>query len=71
MDSGILETNPVAHVKLPRIEHHEMRFLTPAEVADLAQGTNPADAAIVRATSTREPDAAVAEDEERHPRKGA
>ena len=36
VDSGRIRANPCDRVKLPRIERHEMRFLTPAEVAALA-----------------------------------
>lgn len=36
VDAGILKVSPCANVPLPRIEREEMRFLNPAEVAELA-----------------------------------
>ena len=33
---GLLPANPIAGVKLPSIEHEEMRFLTPEELLRLA-----------------------------------
>ena len=36
VDSGLIARNPAERVRLPRIERREMRFLTPAQVADLA-----------------------------------
>jgi len=36
VDAGRLRSNPCERVKLPRIERHEMLFLTPAQVATLA-----------------------------------
>lgn len=36
VDAGLLSASPCARVPLPRIEREEMRFLTPAEVAKLA-----------------------------------
>ena len=37
VDAGLIRNDPTARVKLPKIEHHEMRFLTPTEVATLAE----------------------------------
>lgn len=36
VDAGRIRSNPCDRVKLPRIERHEMLFLTPAQVATLA-----------------------------------
>lgn len=36
VDAGRLRSNPCDRVKLPRIERHEMLFLTPAQVSTLA-----------------------------------
>ena len=36
VDSAVIRSNPCDRVKLPRIERHEMLFLTPTEVAMLA-----------------------------------
>ena len=36
VDAGLLARNPAEHVPLPKIERHEMRFLDPGEVAELA-----------------------------------
>ena len=41
VDGGLIARNPVERVRLPRIERREMRFLTPAEVADLADAIDP------------------------------
>src|SRR5690606_30171407 len=41
VDAGKLRTDPTARVKLPRIEHREMRFLAPDEVAPLAAEIDP------------------------------
>jgi integrase len=38
---GKIPANPCTGVKLPRIERHEMRFLTPNEVAELAAAMDP------------------------------
>ena len=47
VDAGRIRNDPTARVKLPRIEHHEMRFLTPAEVATLADAIDPRYRALV------------------------
>ena len=36
VDAGLLARNPAERVPLPKIERHEMRFLTPQQVATLA-----------------------------------
>jgi integrase len=36
VDAGMIRTSPAARVKLPRIERHEMRFLTADEIDTLA-----------------------------------
>lgn len=36
VDDGLLASSPCERQRLPKIEHHEMRFLTPGEVAQLA-----------------------------------
>ncbi len=47
VDAGRIRNDPTARVKLPKIEHHEMRFLTPAEVATLADAIDPRYRALV------------------------
>jgi integrase len=47
VDAGRIRTDPTARVKLPKIEHHEMRFLTPGEVATLADAIDPRYRALV------------------------
>lgn len=37
VDHGLLPTNPIAKVKLPKVDREEMRFLTPAEITALAE----------------------------------
>ncbi len=37
VDSGMIVANPCDRVKLPKVERHEMLFLTPAKVATLAE----------------------------------
>lgn len=37
VDNGLIRSNPAERVKVPRIEHVEMQFLTPAEVVTLAE----------------------------------
>lgn len=44
---GRLARNPVEGLELPRVEREEPRFLTPAEVADLADAIDPAYRALV------------------------
>ena len=41
VDAGLIARNPSDRVKLPRIERREMRFLTPADLADLADAIDP------------------------------
>ncbi len=45
--SGMVRANPVARVDLPRIERREMLFLTPSEVAALADTIDPRYRALV------------------------
>jgi len=41
VDADMIRTNPAARVKLPRIERQEMLFLTPPQVAALADAIDP------------------------------
>ena len=41
VDSGLIARNPAERVRLPRSERREMRFLTPAKLADLADTIDP------------------------------
>jgi hypothetical protein len=41
VDAGMIAQNPCRRVPLPRIDRREMRFLTPAEVARLADSIRP------------------------------
>lgn len=47
VDSGRIARSPAERLDLPRIERHEMRFLGPAEVAELADAIDPAYRALV------------------------
>jgi hypothetical protein len=47
VDAGMIAQNPCRRVRLPRIERREMRFLTPAEVARLADSIRPGYRALV------------------------
>jgi integrase len=47
VDAGMIAQNPCRRVPLPRIERREMRFLTPAEVARLADSIRPSRRALV------------------------
>lgn len=47
VDAGRIRNDPTARVKLPRIEVAEMRFLTPSEVATLADAIDPRYRALV------------------------
>lgn len=47
VDAGMIRANPTDRVKLPRIERREMRFLTPGEVATLADSIDPRYRALV------------------------
>ena len=47
VDNGMIGQNPCRRVPLPRIERREMRFLTPAEVARLADSIRPGYRALV------------------------
>jgi integrase len=47
VDNGMIAQNPCRRVPLPRIERKEMRFLTPAEVARLADSIRPDYRALV------------------------
>ena len=42
VDAGMLAQTPCRRVPLPKVEREEMRFLTPAEVATLADAIQPA-----------------------------
>jgi site-specific recombinase XerD len=37
---GVVPANPCRHVRLPRTEHREMLFLTPAEISKVAETIN-------------------------------
>jgi hypothetical protein len=41
VDAGMLPQSPCRRVPLPKVERQEMRFLTPAEVARLADAVAP------------------------------
>jgi integrase len=45
--AGKIRSNPCAGIKLPKVEHQEMRFLTPAEVDTLADAIHPRYRALV------------------------
>jgi integrase len=47
VDAGMLVQSPCRNVPLPKVEHEEMRFLNPAEVAALADKIHPAYRALV------------------------
>ena len=47
VEAGMIAQNPCRRVPLPRIERREMRFLTPAEVARLADSIRPSRRALV------------------------
>ena len=47
VDAGMIAQNPCRRVPLPRIERREMRFLTPVEVARLADSIRPGYRALV------------------------
>jgi integrase len=47
VDAGMIAQNPCRRVSLPRIERREMRFLTPVEVARLADSIRPGYRALV------------------------
>jgi integrase len=47
VDAGMIAQNPCRRVPLPRIERREMRFLTAAEVARLADSIRPGHRALV------------------------
>jgi integrase len=44
---GLLPANPIATVKLPKVERDEMRFLTPAEISALTEAIDPRYKALV------------------------
>jgi site-specific recombinase XerD len=52
VDADMIRINPAARVKLPRIERQEMLFLTPAQVAALADAIDPRYRAFVLAGAT-------------------
>ena len=47
VDAGLLAITPCRNVPLPRVHHQEMRFLSPAELAELAAVINPRYRALV------------------------
>lgn len=47
VDAGILRSNPAAKVKTPKIEHAEMLFLDPGQVATLTEAIDPRYRALV------------------------
>jgi integrase len=47
VDSGRIARSPAERLDLPRIERHEMRFLGPEQVAELAEAIDPAYRALV------------------------
>jgi integrase len=47
VDAGMISQSPCRRVPLPKVEREEMRFLTPAEVATLADAIRPAYRALV------------------------
>jgi len=47
VDSGMLALTPCRGVPLPKIEHEEMRYLNPAEIACLAESIRPGYQALV------------------------
>ena len=47
VEEGVLSTNPCAAVRLPRLERTEMRYLSPGEVARLADAIDPRYRAVV------------------------
>ena len=47
VDAGMLAQSPCRGVPLPKVEHEEMRYLNPAEIADLADKIHPAYRALV------------------------
>jgi integrase len=47
VDAGMLAQSPRRRVPLPKVEREEMRFLTPAEVATLAEAIHPRYRALV------------------------
>jgi hypothetical protein len=47
VDAGYLAQSPCRNVPLPKIEREEMRFLTPAEIVDLAEAIHARHRALV------------------------
>jgi integrase len=47
VEEGIISTNPTSSVRLPRLERHEMRNLSPVEVSRLADAIHPRYRAVV------------------------
>ena len=47
VDAEMLAQSPCRGVPLPKVEHEEMRYLNPAEIADLADKIHPAYRALV------------------------
>jgi integrase len=51
VDAGLLAQTPCRRIELPRIEHEEMRFLAPAEIAQLADAIDARYRALVLVAS--------------------
>jgi integrase len=47
VDAGMIAPSPCQRVPLPTIQREEMRFLTPAEIARLAEAIRPSYRALV------------------------
>ena len=47
VDGGMLAVTPCRGVPLPKVEHEEMRYLNPAEIACLAEAIRPGYQALV------------------------
>jgi integrase len=47
VNDGLIARTPCRGIALPKVEHHEMRFLNPTEVAGLADAINPRYRALV------------------------
>jgi len=47
VEEGVISTNPTSAVRLPRLERHEMRNLSPIEVSGLADAIDPRYRAVV------------------------
>jgi integrase len=47
VEEGVINTNPTSNVRLPRLERHEMRNLSPVEVSRLADAIHPRYRAVI------------------------